>query len=106
MGIRETFIKNLKYYRKQAGFTQEKLAEAIDMSTNYIGTMEACGRFPSPETIDKIAEALNIRPSVLFDEFGSPENVHSTFRKIYATSLKEELSKRIEKDIDEVCKLI
>ena len=73
------------------------------MSTSYIGDMEARERFPSPETIDKIAEALSIRPSVLFDEFGSPEVINSTFRKIYGTSLKEELSNRILKDIEEVC---
>lgn len=106
MGIRQTFIQNLKYYRKQAGLTQEKLAEKIEMSTTYIGTMESCGRFPSPETIDKIAVALNVRPSVLFDEFGSPENVKSSFEKTYAASIKEELSKRILKDISEVCEKI
>ena len=76
------------------------------MSTSYIGAIEACGRFPSPETIDKIADALGIRPAVLFDEFGSPENVKSSFEKIYAASIKEELSKRILKDIDEVCEKI
>lgn len=103
MGIRETFTKNLKYYRKQAGITQEKLAEAIDMNTSYIGAIEACGRFPSPETIDKIAAALSIRPSVLFDESGSPENIKSTFKENYGASLKEELSARILKDIEDVC---
>ena len=106
MGIRETFIQNLKYYRKKAGLTQEKLAEAIGMSTTYIGTMEACGRFPSPETIDKIADALCVRPSVLFDDFSSPEAIKSSFQKEYATSLKEELSRRVLGAIDEVCAMI
>lgn len=103
MGIRQTFIENLKYYRKLRGITQEQLAEILDMSTSYIGAIEACSRFPSPETIDKIADALSLRPSVLFDEFGSPEVINSTFKKIYGTSLKEELSNRILKDIDEIC---
>ncbi len=106
MGIRETFIQNLKYYRKKSGLTQEKLAESIGMSTTYIGTMEACSRFPSPETIDKIAAALGIRPSVLFDESASPEAIKSSFKKEYATSLKEELSRRVLGVIDEVCEKI
>ena len=106
MGIRQIFIQNLKYYRKQAGLTQEKLAEIIEMSTSYIGDMEARERFPSAETIDKIAEALNIPVSTLFNERGSPQATQNTFVKIYGNSLKEELSKRILKDIDEVCKLI
>jgi transcriptional regulator with XRE-family HTH domain len=106
MGIRQIFIQNLKYYRKQAGLTQEKLAEIIGMSTSYIGDMEARERFPSAETIDKIATALNIPVSTLFNERGSPETTQNTFVKIYGNSLKEELSKRILKDIEEVCKLI
>ena len=106
MSIRHTFIQNLKYYRKQRGLTQEKLAEAIEMSTSYIGDMEARERFPSPETIDKIAEALNIQPSVLFDETGCPENVKSNFEKNYGVTIKEELSRLILKSISEVCEKI
>ena len=106
MGIRHTFIQNLKFYRKQAGLTQEKLAEAIGMSTAYIGDMEARERFPSAETIDKIAEALNIKTAVLFDEFGSPENINSTFEKIYATTIQQELKSRLSDAVDEVCSKI
>lgn len=106
MGIRHTFIQNLKFYRKQEGITQEKLAELIGMSTSYIGDMEARERFPSAETIDKIAEALNLRPSELFNERGCPENTKETFEKIYATKLNEELKNRILKEIDEVCAMI
>ena len=106
MGIRQIFIQNLKYYRKQAGLTQEKLAEKIEMSTSYIGDMEARERFPSAETIDKIANALNIPVSTLFNERGNPESIKNTFSKIYGTTLKEELSHRILKDINDVCNLI
>lgn len=103
MGIRETFISNLKFYRKKLGFTQEKLAETIGMSTTYIGTMESCSRFPSPETIDKIATALGISAATLFDENGSPESIKSQFKKEYKASLKEELSARILDTIEDVC---
>lgn len=106
MGIRHIFIQNLKFYRKKAGLTQEKLAEAIGMSTAYIGDMEARERFPSAETIDKIADALNIRTSELFDEFGSPENIKSTFEKIYATTIQQELKTRLDAVVDEVCSKI
>ncbi len=99
MGVRSVFIKNLKYYRKQAGFTQERLAETIGMSTAYIGDMEARERFPSAETIDKIARALNVRPSQLFDEHGSPENIKDSFRSSYGKSLQEELCNRVTEAI-------
>ena len=106
MGIRQTFIKNMKYYRKRAELTQERLAESIGMSASYIGDMEARERFPSAETIDKIALALNIPTSTLFNENGSPGTINDTFEKIYARTLKEELSKRINAAINEVCDLI
>ena len=106
MGVRQTFIQNLKYYRKQAGLTQEKLAESIGMSTSYIGDMEARERFPSAETIDKIAETLNIPVSVLFNEKGSPDSLNSAFAKTYATTLQAELTKRISIAIQEVCDLV
>ncbi|WP_318659970.1 helix-turn-helix transcriptional regulator [Treponema sp.] len=106
MGVRQTFIQNLKYYRKQAGLTQEKLAESIGMSTSYIGDMEARERFPSAETIDKIAEALNIPVSVLFNEKSSPDSLNSAFAKTYASTLQDELSKKINLAIKEVCELI
>lgn len=106
MGIRQIFIQNLKYYRKQANLSQEKLAELIGMSTTYIGSMEACKRFPTPETIDKIASALNIKSSALFDESGSPESIKSTFKTEYSVTLKDEISKRVLKAIDEACDLI
>lgn len=61
---------------------------------------------PSAETIDKIADALNVKPSELFNERRCPENTKETFEKIYGTKLNEELKKRILKDIDEVCELI
>ncbi len=103
MGVRQIFIKNLKFYRKKAGLTQEKLAEAIGMSTAYIGDMEARERFPSAETIDKIAEALNISPRILFDEDCCPECLKEKFSEKYGRTLQEELSARILKDIMEVC---
>ncbi|MCQ2249297.1 MAG: helix-turn-helix transcriptional regulator [Treponema sp.] len=104
MGIRKIFIQNLKYYRKQAGLTQEKLAEIIGMSTAYIGDMEARERFPSAETIDKIADALKVKPEILFCDMASPVNMAETFEKKYSASIQEKLIMEISKAVDSVCK--
>ncbi len=103
MGIRHTFIQNMRFYRKKSGLTQEKLAEIIGMSTSYIGDMEARERFPSAETIDKIASALNVPASVLFSENGSPEAINSSFEKLYSETLKENLSRRVQKAVEDAC---
>lgn len=106
MGIRHVFIQNLKFYRKQAGLTQEKLAEKIGMSTSYIGDMEARERFPSAETIDKIADALDIPASTLFGERSSPQNIKDSFVKMYGKSLGDELRSRLLKDVEDVLNCI
>ena len=76
------------------------------MSTAYIGDMEARERFPSAETIDKIADALNMRPSTLFEEMGSPKNIEDSFEKIYGKKLQNELIEKINSAVEEVCKMI
>lgn len=64
--FQEDFVENLKFYRKQKGISQEKLAEICDCATGTIGCIE-CGRtLPSFEMIVKIAAALKIHPADLF----------------------------------------
>jgi len=62
----ETFRKNLKYYRKEANITQEKLAEMCDCSKVTIEKIENKKQKPSFKMIFKIAEALKITPADLF----------------------------------------
>lgn len=68
MSLQETFIRNLKYYRKQKRLTQNELTLKIDMGLNYINGVEQGTFFPKPDVIDKIATALEIKSVQLFDE--------------------------------------
>ena len=77
MSVKETFIRNLKYFRKQSGLTQNQLTLEIDMGLGYINSVEQGIFFPQPDVIDLIAAALKISPSKLFDENASPQNVLS-----------------------------
>ena len=56
--------------------------------------------------VDKIAVILGIPSSKLFEERGSPENVKTNFKHRFGVSLEEELLRRIEKDIKEICSLL
>ena len=104
--IRETFVNNLKYYRNQKGISQEKLSYAVEKSIAYINQIENRDSWPQPEMVDKIAIALGISSSALFEERGSPQNKKAQFEDEYGKSLEEELLFRIEKDVRAVCKLI
>lgn len=52
--------KNIKALRKKNGLTQEKLAEAVDVSTVFISQIETGTRMPSLETIYNISKALGV----------------------------------------------
>lgn len=106
MGVREVFKENLKFYRQEAGLTQEALSEKIGYGGGYISEIESRKIFPKPETIDLIASALDIRASMLFDERGCPKNVQDTFSYIYGKDLESKLKQDLNSAIEEVCRLI
>lgn len=104
--IRVIFINNLRYYRNQKGISQEKLSYAVGKSIAYINQIENRDSWPQPEMVDKIAEALGISSSSLFEENTCPKNKKAVFENTYGQSIEKELLLRIEKDVKEVCKLI
>ncbi|MBR4323311.1 helix-turn-helix transcriptional regulator [Treponema sp.] len=64
--IQECLAQNIKKYRKLRNLTQEQLGVLAETSTNYIGTIEIGKRFPSPQTIEKLAAVFKIDPPLLF----------------------------------------
>ena len=68
MDLRFIFGKNLKYYRFKKKYTQEKLAELIDVSPNYISQLEAGLHSADFGVIEKLAEKLDIEPFQFFLE--------------------------------------
>jgi transcriptional regulator with XRE-family HTH domain len=60
------FIENLKYYRKQAGLSQAKLAELCDVSNGTIGNIECGVTKPSFDLMILIARVLHVQPEQLF----------------------------------------
>lgn len=57
--------KNLKFYRQQKGYTQEKLSELSGISTDYISEIERGKKTPSFKRFFRIAEILDIEPYLL-----------------------------------------
>lgn len=63
----QKFGKRLKFLRLEHNLTQLELAEILDMSPNFIGMIERGERNTTVENVFKIARALNVKPSNLFD---------------------------------------
>jgi len=57
----------MKSLRNKRGLTQEELSEIVGLSVNYIGYIEQNKRVPSIKTADKIARALGVKFSDLFE---------------------------------------
>jgi len=66
--FRALLAKNLKLSRARLGLTQQELAEACQLSTNYLATIEIGGKFPSSDTLAKLVSALKLKPYQLFLE--------------------------------------
>jgi transcriptional regulator with XRE-family HTH domain len=64
--IRELLGSNIRTYRNKLGISQEKLAETVNMATNYLGLIEGGKKFPSANMIERIAAALGKDTPALF----------------------------------------
>lgn len=64
----QKFGKRLKSLRLDKNLTQLELAEILDMSPNFIGMIERGERNTTVENVFKIARALGIKPSILFEK--------------------------------------
>jgi transcriptional regulator with XRE-family HTH domain len=56
----------MKEQRRILGITQAQLAERVNTSTNYIALIETKKKFPKPEMLERIADALGLDPPALF----------------------------------------
>lgn len=68
MDIVKVFGSNLKKYRTQKDFSQEKFAEKCGLHRTYISDIECFRRSISLENIQRIADALEIETYLLFIE--------------------------------------
>ena len=85
MKLKTILGKNVKYHRYRKNYTQEKLAELLQVSPNYVGRLERGQHSPSLEKIERIAKTLDIKPFELFverDDFNNlPDRVNLTNRR-------------------------
>ena len=66
--LRSIFAKNLRQYRLEKGFSQEKLAEMTGLHRTYISALERERRNISIENIEKISTVLEIDPYLLLKQ--------------------------------------
>jgi transcriptional regulator with XRE-family HTH domain len=64
----EVFGATVRKLRESRGWTQERLAEASEMSATYLGFLERGENVPTLPVIIRLAVALKVTPTVLLED--------------------------------------
>jgi transcriptional regulator with XRE-family HTH domain len=102
--IRDILANNLKEHRKRCGFSQAKLAEEADTSTQYIAMIEISRKFPTPEMLDRLAEALGIETYELFVVKPSPEDAMERLHNTLVENIERVVGEAVKKILAEKLK--
>jgi transcriptional regulator with XRE-family HTH domain len=98
MYLERLVIDNIKRIRKEKGVSQEKLAEACNTATSYIGLLEIYKNVPKLSTIERIAKALDVDPLLFFQD----TNKISQNQETEIQNKKEKILLRFEKEIENI----
>jgi len=98
--VKKLLALNIKALRKKHHFSQEKLAEATNLSAQSISDIEGCRTWVSDKTLEKLAQALNVPIFQLFmpldDDNESTETLlYDRLMKLRA-AMKEDIDNRLD----------
>ena len=66
-GLRRTLAQNVRAERERQEQSQEQLAEAAGLTQQYLSDVERAKRNVSVDAIGRLADALHVKASRLFD---------------------------------------
>jgi len=95
--IREIFARNLRENRRKSGLTQAQLAEKAEVSTHYIALIELARNIPKVQTIERLANALNVE---IYELLIAPLSPAMEMKKLQE-SIIAELRDIVKESVDE-----
>jgi transcriptional regulator with XRE-family HTH domain len=107
--LRAIFGRNVKFYRNCRNWSQADLAEYANISINFIGDIERGKKWPHPETLTKLADALEIKVFELFMENYKEPNretkkIMNRFMKDVSLTLNKNMSLSVNQSMEYVRK--
>ena len=108
--IRMVFGRNVKIYRNRRSWSQADLAEHANISINFLGDIERGRKWPHPETLAKLADALEIKVVRFFieeDDIKPNQEIKtlmSRFVKDVSLSINKSLSLSVNQSVEYICK--
>ncbi len=73
---------NIRELRKKKGLTQQQLAKKLGISQVHLGRLETNARSMDLEQVEKIAEALEVKPFDILPTEWQPEEISPEEREI------------------------
>lgn len=67
MDIRERLARNLRRLRLKKGWSQEEFAFEAGIHRTYVSDLERVARNPTITVVEKLAQALGVKPGALLD---------------------------------------
>jgi transcriptional regulator with XRE-family HTH domain len=80
--IRGILAKNIKFFRENRFWSQADLAEYSEISVPFLSEIERGNKWPFPDTLGKIANALNVQVHDLFREKSARSDQELDFASI------------------------
>lgn len=107
INIGKYFGNNLRTFRILRGYTQEKLAELLEIETSTLSKIECGKSYPHKSTIEKIVEVLDIQPYLLYitnnDDFDIEQAHNEMLELLKELKGDKELFKRVYDFAKELC---
>jgi transcriptional regulator with XRE-family HTH domain len=101
MNLDQLFVRNVRKWRKNRGFSQKILAERCNAAHSYIRQIESGSGHPSFAFIGKLADALDIDAYQLFYDETMVQDKQSSRIK-YIESIKADFLEKINHELDAV----
>jgi transcriptional regulator with XRE-family HTH domain len=102
--LREILAKNLRENRRKCGLSQEKLAEKVGISTQYLAMMEIARKFPASEVLERLAAAMDINVYELFLIDHSPREELELIRQNIISEMKQTFGEIVEQAVKRALK--
>jgi transcriptional regulator with XRE-family HTH domain len=96
ISIRALFGRNLKRLRINANLSQVNLAGQAELAPNFINDIENGKKWVSPETIGKLARALNAEPYQFFLSDSKWNDRGAELFSLYLSDFEGSLKKSME----------
>ena len=98
MNARQQLGQRLKHLRRMRGYTQERLAERIDISPKYLSSIERGAENPTLDLLGRLAQGLQVELYELFQctpDVGQPDRLRQRLVGLVAEIRLEELPRLV-----------